>query len=312
MANKQIKDVTRKTGTPSTTDLVLIDQRQSDGSYVTRSASMSQVVNAVSAVLDLGADDYDSVNLDYTTIPVAYGDVNGTAKAITIKSDGALYATSQAKLDDFYLKYPGYGSYQRITSKYIPGWSSNYHLNLPPGTSFYSTLTSTSIAAYLKIGANQVGSYVEAIPGIYLSKEKGTTGHIRTDEDESGSVTGVYYWFELVKSLSSSTTYNRCYLYARNDSSENAYARVTGTRISRSCSYYKGDTEYGDKLQYKTRTLTKYSSGIITPGSTQYVCYFDVYTIPSTIPYDDTGWFYYDIYLDDYLYVQFYSLQDLR
>jgi len=312
MANKQIYQVTRKSGTPSTSDLILLDQ-YSGGSYVTRSATVQQLADAIKPLIPTGGgeEEYDSVNLDYTSIPLAYSDVNGEANAVTLKSDGALYATSYSKLDDFYVKYPGYGWYQRITSKYIPGWSSNYHLNLPPGTMFYSTLTSTGIAAYLRVAQKQLGTYVDQIGQFWCSKEKGTTGNVKTDEEESGGMPGVFYWGELVKSSTSSSTSNRLCLYARNSTSKNVYSRVTGTKISRMCEYWKGDTEYGDKGVYKTVTLTK-KTPVITPGSSALIAQFPVYKIPSTIPYDDTGWFYYDIYLQDWLYVTFYSIGSLR
>lgn len=249
---------------PQNTDLLLIDQKQANGSFITKSANLQNLATTLSSFIG-GGEDYDVADNSYITIPVAYNDIQ---TAITLKSDATMYSSSQGYLDDLYVKYPGYSYYQHITSKFIPGWSSNFYLNLPAGTSFYTTSTGTAIRCYLKISKQSITTtpYIFGPWDCYQYRDEASKGCV-SSEEESPYVPGVYVWCKIANYSTSSGTQTRAYIYARNENPSTVYYRITGTKMMISSFYWryseeKGYYQYGwvDKDGnpiYKQVSLTK-------------------------------------------------------
>ena len=292
---KQISELPKK-NEASKDDLLLVDQKQADNTYISKCATLEQIGNYLTGIVepsdsDDGSDDGDVIDVDnYSIIPLSVSEINSIADSITLPSDGILYGTTAA-LDNCYVQYPGNSSFQEINRDYIPYLKSTIgttqrYLNLPKGTKFYIDNTS-KILLYLKINKSVFKNNYEKIDSFQFNYNDKTL----ISEEVESQLKGVYYYAKLkhVKiTPESGPCYfsNRLYLYVKNNSDYQVFYNIINKKISRvQYVLYKLDdgtlSGYGDykdgeedstvvQIQRKGATT---KGKILYPGEEDYICY---------------------------------------
>lgn len=284
MSILQISDLPKK-NEASKDDILMIEQKQEDNTYKTKSVTLESVGNYLKGIVGNGTDGTD-INSDvidvttYSVIPFNCSDIKGIDNAITLPSDIILIG-SQSLLNTLYIKYPENGGFKKIDASFAPQYtSSQYYLNLPKSTKFYSTSTSTTIM-YLKINRNVFSNKTENIYSIQFDYEDGVTKEFKSDETESKNTPGVFWYTKL-------ETIQKPFLriYVKNTTDKTVYCQIgNGSTITRTqCfeywqnnnlkmygDYYRWEGMYFSKKVQANISKKSLTQSYISPGKEGYI-----------------------------------------
>ena len=293
MSILQISDLPKK-NEASKDDILMIEQKQEDNTYKTKSVTLESVGNYLKGIVGNGTDGTD-INSDvidvatYSVIPFNCSDIKGVDNAITLPSDIILIGHKNL-LDTLYIKYPENGNFIKINANFAPQYtSSQYYLNLPKSTKFYSTYTSTTLM-YLKINRNVFSNKTENINSIHFDYEDGVTKEFKSDESESENTPGVFWYTKLVTSYDSvsgsSSSKDLLQIYVKNTTDKTVYCQISnGSTITRTqCfeyqqkgnwkmygDYYKQEGMYFPKKVQANISKKSLTKSYISPGKEGYI-----------------------------------------
>lgn len=268
MSIQQISDLPKK-NEASKDDILMIDQKQEDNTYKTKSVTLEQVGNCLKGIVgnvtdgtDINNDVIDVAN--YSVIPLNYKDINGIDNAILLPSDGILIS-KKSLIDTLYVKYPENDKFIKIDAYFAPQYTySQCYLNLPKGTTFYSNSTAISLS-YLKINKKIFQNITENITSIQFDYEDGVTTEFKSEETESIAIPGVF-WYTKLETISSKPYLK---IYVKNTTDKTVYCQIgNGSTITRTqCfEYWKNDNlmMYGDYYKWEGMYFPKKVQAQIT------------------------------------------------
>lgn len=256
---KQIKDIERVDDGASKEDVILIEQKQEDGTYKSRSATIEQVATSIKDLVGSDEGGEDVLNLgDYITLPmidadIYCADITNRTNELSLQMDATLYSKKDENLADIYIKYPGRKNYQQTLWKFIPKNANCYYLNLPKGTVIYSRTNdadkSNSNTYYLKI-YDTFNNCTENVNNLTLTLTTvDNTLTLKTEIIPCSNIPNVSYYAQ----LSTNGNISYIYFYVRNDSKSTIYPYISNKYISQ-CQYYmryaKTDTNHTDPEYY--------------------------------------------------------------
>lgn len=280
----QISELPKK-NEASKDDLLLVDQKQADNTYISKCATLEQIGNYLTGIVkpsggsDDGSDDDNGpegvLHADkYMILPLSVSDIYSKENALSLPVDGVLYGNKSA-FKDCYVQYPGSSNFQEIDTDFIPytkqsALTQQRYLNLPKGTSIYLNNTKKSIM-YLKI--TKYDFTPDNITSIYIKYDNDKQAILSSDEVES-NLKGVYYYAKFYQAKwneSSSILIQYLGIYAKNTLTNTVFYNIYNKKqISRlQCAYFTmddgtiscyGDYENGSEKSENAYIRSQYNS----------------------------------------------------